>query len=1447
MPPLMQEAHFACFDEDEKDRAPLPRFFIANPVSSSHARKSFSRARTFECTGSGHCYFHHERLRDRFVTWRVVQNVVLLREWSFHRTLQHNGLQLELPAPVVATGIAVVERWEDDDAVEINIVTHAGTIHRFTYAAPSGPDTSIFVHSSGPPNTPASRARVDVFHSLNAEELVTAALWLNEYNLVVGTDAGRVLGINFGLPQESSKLQEFIFSDTSVVSWLWHGLLQSTAAKWTGSRDETRRKRAAVIGMTWFEIAGDEEAEEEGEDRDICVMTLSADGILRAWSFGFQSCLGHQQLVHVVTGSLEVDDADDDDETMADRAMDGMDATHAKLVALSRTKSDNCRILIHFDTSSASSSEILLLRGNVRLTAVSRSGAGEELALEVARVFTIEPPPQRRVQLVDFVVDKTRLVSSWRSLDGDDVVIHPNPMACTGPKRIVGHVVYSLARQMRQYEKEDSAWVFDLKDKGITTDIDDFFLRRILLPGRFSKRSLSTAMLETRTEGTLDSVSNYRHTLCRLISAQCARVPTQTVSAQNIARIRMWQDFIALCTTQWHLENVPIGFAPSTNALLPGAPVILRRNGLSFLFPSASVIATGFASRTEPKDPSLTEGLSELCTDMLPIFDAFPSQSFQSYLEKELADVASEWKVESMVACARHCVRLGLTPNSDTRFTRIIIRLSTLLRGDAALQEQMLGALMDHVEGQRTASKSTARPDEDARPSTCQAFFASREMSVAFAHVTARTIEEMCSQARRLVLLFAYLVDTRPAFLASQTLHVITKVMLPKAIRIYQHWRLGQWIASDGTLHDFILESNDTLTRSNAVQRAVRALAPVDAADAAHDLFATFTREILDTVVHPTAPLVEFFTHRRQFSLVRAVYCVQVRQVSGEGLYPTSELEQSVRAIGKALAYEGQAAARRVTDDAKAQEHAHWCFVQATRCFRIGLSTYLEDDVVPRAPHALDEFVYDVVDVLKATIGRGFYRHLLRFLWTVGTQVKHQLTHKDGDHGLRALHTFSWLNVFKYSVQEHLFRDAHLALMQTTALAAAASGTDAHEMATECVHYLVTELVRAGELALVGELPWGALEHRVEEHLLWQAASTVPNARRYYPLLFTFYMRKQQPAHAASSMYALARRLELVGTGSKNALETQRSALLAACNALRLLPIENRWIVRKEHEQAPASSTGASKIITLEEMQQELDVLGAKHYLVEHGHCDSMLLSTMAGDEVMALLVDAVYKSSFAPHMTHHERRRLGILALEIALTLGRKRTSETLTHVTRSLTRYAVEAAVSTSRTLATCTLLWDFLELFLTHAATLTLYEVAAATILSSWQASGHHRALPTWLKDRLADPEHGNPALLLRLYVKHGLLLEGHKVASTLVAAASTAERVPWIPYEAVDLLLDATTTVLATKSATISSTALASLRTHDETVRQHLAHYFGSITARQQAQETLSLAGTSIDTS
>ena len=81
--------------------------------------------------GSGGFIFQKQR---KFECWRLVKNVLLLREWSFYATFTQNDIRVELYAPVVATGVFAGERWkdeqiEDDDAVTINVVTHAATIH----------------------------------------------------------------------------------------------------------------------------------------------------------------------------------------------------------------------------------------------------------------------------------------------------------------------------------------------------------------------------------------------------------------------------------------------------------------------------------------------------------------------------------------------------------------------------------------------------------------------------------------------------------------------------------------------------------------------------------------------------------------------------------------------------------------------------------------------------------------------------------------------------------------------------------------------------------------------------------------------------------------------------------------------------------------------------------------------------------------------------------------------------------------------------------------------------------------------------------------------------------------------------------------------------------------------------------------------------------------------
>ncbi|KAG7389421.1 hypothetical protein PHYBOEH_007437 [Phytophthora boehmeriae] len=1590
MRPLLQEAQFACFEDGEgsspdASAGVLPSFVISSPAVRSQPPKSFARVRALECSGSGSFYFQNEALKDRFVCWRVLKNVVLLREWSLHSTLTHNGVKLEFPAPVVATGVFAVESWKDD-AVTINVVTHAGTIHRFTYTVPSSSTSSIFSQAdvkAFPEPKPATRSRCDVMQSLAGDEILTVALWVNEFNLILGTDAGRVLGVNFGLP-ETAQMQEIEFSDQSVVSWLWHGLLKTTAAKLKGSREDGEAKDVgtAVIAMTCFQMETEDE-DDNGNTDDICVVTVSADCVLRAWSFNNQSCIGRQQLRSLVMPpSADDKSGDSNGAGWEDEDLDGDDgassigvyATHAKVVALNATESDNCRLLVHLDTTAAHSSEILLLRGDVLPSSASSSGAGgEELALDVARVFTVQSAEQkakRGLKIVDFAVDKNLLFSSWRSLDGDEVFIHPNPMALTGPKRIQGQRVSSLDVQMQKYEIEDSEWLFDLKEEGVMTLIDDFFADRILLPGRFSRQSVSNALVEAQSGflGGLGTQSpfaqrlpKYKDILIRLVSSRCVGT-TGSAAVRNgtspgVLRIGIWKELIALCTKHWRCENVPIGFVTTTNSSLPGAPVLLRRNRVSLLFPSAPSIASAFVPKASSGSSS-GECVADMVAEVLPIFDAFPSQSFQSFIHREVADVASDWKVESFVALARHCVRLGLNPDfvageqtvsAELALTRSILRLSKLLGGDAAFQDNVFHDLVEHLfpfelwRGSGTYKPSSPLKierlnDDDAEMAnekgdfvmadvgapadyyspTRRAFFAGNEVCFAFDQVAARTIDEMCNQSLRVVLLLSYLVDTRPAFLSSSILGKIVRVYLPKSITVYQRWQLSRWIANQGIaqlvaevdpavsssatlmtplLQLFVLDVNKRINRSTNFTRAlsVLQLASVDnnvRSEEAHDVLATFTREILQYVSQPNEPLVHFLQKRKQFRLLRAMFCCNLSDISlhGPGTEEVSDsqhneqVHQYVRSIGECLACEGQEAAARSHDDENARDHARWCYQQAIRCFSICLSNFFAERRHRQSEKDLEHYIYEVVGLLKETVPRGFFDQLLGFLWTVVTQAIGHLARLDGSEHSFALQSFIWVNVFKYSVEDRLFRDAHLALMHIADLSAAMSGSDnavdAENTASECVNHLVKELNRYGHLDLICELQWGTLEAHVEKYILWQAAngavvqgnSLDAGAIGYYNLLFVFYMRKQQPANAASSLYGLALRLRLALSTSKAALEAQRNALNAACNALRALPAENRWVVRKLHtEELSKTSVNTSKsnpspslsVVTLEEIRRELAVLDGKLRLLALGHSESVLLSTMDGEEVVALLVDAVHSSCHnTGYTTLAERRRAGMLAIELAADIAGRISTASLSSLTKSLARYCVasEHPAATSISRSDSDLLWELLNMLLENVESLALYEVAAETVLDFWQQQGRKLALPTWLYERLARPSSGNPALLLRLYLKHGLLLEGLQLVEDLLPDVATLRggssvpqvqpnstpHLPWIPYNFVDALLDSTSAVLSQGGGDVSASAMAKLRERDHRLRKKLTRYFQDICALQQAQEAANLARSSLPT-
>lgn len=1007
--------------------------------------------------------------------------------------------------------------------------------------------------------------------------------------------------------------------------------------------------------------------------------------------------------------------------------------------------------------------------------------------------------------------------------------------------------------------------------------------------------------------------------------------------------------------------------------------MLLRRNRVALLFPSPAAITAPFTAKL---DASRAECVRELVADILPVFDAFPSASFASAVARDVTDSAADAQVaESLVALARHCVRMGMRaprtgPTSsgsetpDLALTRALLRLSKLLGSETEFHDHVLRDLVEHLfpfDAAATASSapspSKRRPsydasdmsDEDASMdgssdasssvdrvtsaalSSSRHLFGSCAMAFACAQVASRTIDAMCTQTLRVVLFLSHLADAQPAFLSAAIVRTITRSLLPRAIVIYQRWRLSKWLASQNLTHAAAIESDAYATRAstatllppllqlflidanvklNATSALKRARSVLDLArvtqaaqsEEAQNVLASFAREILRLVATPSEPLVRFLQQRKQFALVRALVSCSLRDISLSPAHYSATaagkteradaqhaaVQRAVQSIGECLAREGHAAAASAAlsaaSDREVQAHARWCFEQAVRCFRIGLSSYLSDHDEPsRLDRAAERFVYDTIGLLKETAPRAHADLVLDFLWTVVTQALTRSGESDG-----ALQTFVWVNVFKCSVERQRFRDAHVALMHTLDASAgldvggaAARGREHAPLttATECVTYFVNELCRYGQLDLVCDLEWGALASDVETHLQWQAAnanvvsaadgsSSVDAAvLTYHQLLYAYYMRRQEPANAAAAMHALYLRLRLAPLKARSALEAQRNALNTAQTALLALPAANRWIVRKYHGEELLVSARSSRvaaestttksvdrlpldIVTLADMTRDLAVLDGKLQLLHLGRCDeSVLLSTMDGDDVVALLVDAAIAVCEQSTRTTLAKERESSLALELALAIATKSASQRFSPITKSLARYCVSVA----HRVGIESLCWRLLEDVLAaldrdcERASLAQYEVAAATILD-WHVK---IVLPPWLVARLGDRKGGNPSKLLQLYLQHGLLRDALQLADAMVPdellsesearfqqrVAAQSAALPWLPYTLFDALLDAVDTAVRASS---SSSARA-LQDDAQQFRAKLTSYFKYIALLEDARAAMIVAQSAVTSS
>jgi hypothetical protein len=401
--------------------------------------------------------------------------MLVLKELNLHGTLSRNTLRFQFPSDVIPTGVYVTESWEKTHVL-ICVLTNVGSLYRFTYKIVEVSDKSIF-ESENMLGVSSNVASVFNFiQSLQDGEVVTSCLWINEFNLVLGSDTGRFIGINMGFPSRKTEgLQEFVFSDESVMKWLWNGLVKS--GKWSGGscQDEFNRQCKSIVAISSLSL----KSEESEGDSDLYLFTLSADLTIRVWSFRTRTCLGNRHLRGVIPSFTG---ASTDFEE--DGSLDLVTSAHLYIVPGPHVNDNDrgaYRFVLHIETGLKNPQEIYLLRGE--LASTSPDGT---LALDCARSFpistvdTLEKRSKRKYQLrlVSFAVEKNSLYSCWRSsAQGSDFLFfHPNALTFTGPRLVPGFLISSLDDRTIRWQEEDRQWSFQLNERSDEATIDVRFL-----------------------------------------------------------------------------------------------------------------------------------------------------------------------------------------------------------------------------------------------------------------------------------------------------------------------------------------------------------------------------------------------------------------------------------------------------------------------------------------------------------------------------------------------------------------------------------------------------------------------------------------------------------------------------------------------------------------------------------------------------------------------------------------------------------------------------------------------------------------------------------------------------------------------------------------------------------------------------------------------------------
>ncbi|EDV19633.1 uncharacterized protein TRIADDRAFT_61911 [Trichoplax adhaerens] len=387
-----------------------------------------------------------------------------------------------------------------------------------------------------------------------------------------------------------------------------------------------------------------------------------------------------------------------------------------------------------------------------------------------------------------------------------------------------------------------------------------------------------------------------------------------------------------------------------------------------------------------------------------------------------------------------------------------------------------------------------------------------------------------------------------------------------------------------------------------------------------------------------------------------------------------------------------------------------------------------------------------------------------------------------------------WSNIFKYYLELGQAEQAYNAL---------ASNPDV-ERQKDCLQLFVTVLCENLDFKTLCQFPYEGFVDIVSEIMLNRARNVSMSSNCYYDQLYSFHVFRNNFRKAACVMYECASRLaeECVGVAS---LQQQAKCYLVARNSLHLVTADRRWILCPKLELPISKSNALDKSENAAEISDITDIC-LRSKMVEVGDVDKDYMLVISRLQILQRDDNTKYsEGQFTPEETLVYLISAGLFdtafSLARAFDIPYSKIFEGLAY------NYQIDDSelawlkandfsfVCSNRELSPTDRAWLLLEHYLSYfdgAESSTFYACVINKLLSL------NCSLPYWLSSSLKKLD---LATLLRLYIQYDFLSEAtqlvmdyidavhgiHTAEFGLKNAAHADSPSVWLPYSSIDHLL------------------------------------------------------------